>query len=1141
MKPHNQFTLLKDRRFLPLFITQFGGAFQDNLFKNALVVLLLYGVGMQADTDPKLLVTLAAGLFILPFILFSAMGGQLADKYPKERVIRIVKLAEIGIATLGAAALLSGSVVLSFAVLFALGTQSAFFGPSKYSILPQHLETEELIGGNALINTGAFLAILMGTIAGTALVTLNGGVWIVSAMLLAIAAAGYGASRFIPPAPPKAPDLKFDYNPLTETFDILRYLVKQKLFIRQAILGIAWFYFLGGVFLAQLPNYTQEALGANERVLTLFLTLFSVGVAAGGLLNNRLLRGRVEAVYAPLAALGITVFSIDLYFAGGLTVADGTLAGFWEFLAVAAHWRIIVDIFMIAFCGGLFVVPLSALVQHHTPEDHRARVLAGSAIINALFIAASSAISAVLIVRGWEIRELFLAFAIANAFVALYICKLLPDYLLKSFLQAVLKLFYKVEVRGLENFEKAGKRVVIVGNHVSFLDAPLLAAFLPGKPMFAVNSGVAEWWWVKPWSKLVNFFPLDPTNPFSLKSLIKEVEKDKQCVIFPEGRLTETGALMKVYEGPGMIADKAGATVLPVRLDGVQHTPFARLKGKVPLKSFPKITITILEPWQFTLPEEIKGKARREAAGRVLYDVMEHMMFMTRDREQTLYQALLTARRINGDKAIIAEDVERKPMPFKNLVRGSVVLGMKFAALTKRRENVGLMLPNSIAALTSFFALQVYGRVPAMLNFSAGTKALLSACNTARVNTVITSRRFVEMGRLTETVEQLSEQVNIVYLEDIRKEIGWADKLQALITSPARLHRGKDVDPHDPAVILFTSGSEGEPKGVVLSHVNLMTNIVQLSSRVDFNNQDIVFNCLPMFHSFGLTGGTLLPVLSGVKTFLYPSPLHYRIVAELVYSSNATIMFGTDTFLNGYARMANPYDFYRMRYIFAGAEKVKDETRRLYADRFGVRVLEGYGATETAPVIAVNSPMHQKAGTVGRLLPGLEYRLDPVPGVEEGGRLFVRGPNVMLGYYMADNPGVLQPPEEGWHDTGDIVDIDEEGYVKILGRAKRFAKIAGEMISLTSVETMAQAVYPDADHAVVAIPDQRKGEQLVLVTTQQGAERGDLSSYASVHGITALTVPGNIIVVDKLPLLGTGKTDYTGVQNLVAEMLVKAD
>lgn len=879
--------------------------------------------------------------------------------------------------------------------------------------------------------------------------------------------------------------------------------------------------------MAQLPNFVHDTLGAREYALTILLVIFSVGIAIGGLLNNRLLRGRIEATYVPLAILGITAFSIDLFFASAGTPGHLPI-------------RVAFDIAMIAICGGLFVVPLNAMIQHLTPPDHRARLMAGSAISNALFVVVSSLLSVVLITAGFEVSELFLAFALINSLAAIYICRLIPDYLFKSVLQALFKIVYKVEVHGLENYAKAGKRAVIVGNHVSLLDPPLLAAFLPGRPMFAVNSFVANWVWVKPFLKLVDAFPLDPTNPFSLKGLIRKVEEDKHVVIFPEGRLTETGALMKVYDGPGMIADKADAVILPVRLDGVQHTPFARLKGKVPLKSFPKITITILEPRTFKVDPELRGRARRAAASRQLYNLMEEMMFLTGDRKRTLYQALLKARYINGDEAAILEDIERKPLKFKKLLQGTVALGGKIEKLTVKNENVGLLLPNSIGAVVTFFALQAYGRVPAMLNFSTGAHAMISACRTAQVRTVLTSRRFVDAARLTDIIGQLQQHVSIVYLEDVRKSITPVDKIKTLLSSPEAIHKRQSISSDSPAVVLFTSGSEGEPKGVVLSHTNIMSNIVQLSSRVDFNQQDIVFNCLPMFHSFGLTGGTLLPVLSGVKTFLYPSPLHYRIVPEMVYSTNATIMFGTDTFLQGYARMANPYDFFRMRYIFAGAEKVKDATRMLYLKKFGVQILEGYGATETAPVIAVNSAMHQKDGTVGRIMSGLTYKLEDVPGVMEGGRLYVQGPNVMLGYYKSDNPGILQPPEGGWHDTGDIVSVDNEGYITILGRAKRFAKIAGEMVSLAQTEQVADIVWPGSQNAVIAIPDARKGEQLVLVTTQENAHRENLSSYAAAHGISALIVPATILHISKMPVLGSGKTDYPAIKAFIESSSEKA-
>lgn len=1138
----SQFDLLKDIRFAPLFVTQFLGACHDNLFKAALTAVLLFSTAgglVEADESTKILVTMATAVFILPFVFFSALAGQLADKYPKEVVIKHIKAVEIGIAVLGSVALLSGSLPLSFLTLFMLGLQSAFFGPSKYAILPQHLEEDELIGGNALLGIGTFLAILVGTIVGMTIVNVTAGLWILSGLIIISAIAGYFIALKIPEAPSIDKDMKINYNVITETLTMLEALFKSRYSIVLCALGIAWFWFMGSVFLGQMPNFARINLGANEHVSALFMVLFSVGIGVGGLLNNRLLRGRVEATYVPLAAIGVTVFSVDLFFAGASFSKhfppSDQLMGLSAFLGSFAAWRIIFDLLLIAMCAGIYVVPLNAILQNECEDNSRARTMAGLSILNSCFIVVASLLASFLFGLGFSVPMLFLTLALGNLLVAVFICQLLPEFLMKSLMQGILKTLYKVEVKGLENFKDAGPRAVIVCNHVSLLDAPVLAAFLPGKPMFAVNSHVANWFWVRPFLKMIDAFPLDPTNPFSLKGLIKEVEKDKHCVIFPEGRLTETGALMKIYDGPGMIADKAGAKILPVRLDGVQHTPFSRLKGKVPLRKFPKITMTILPPQEFEIPEEIKGRKRRKEAGLKLYDVMEEMMFITEDRHQTLFSALMSARHVNGDKAIVCEDVERKPMTYKTLVRGTSALGAKIAHKTKKGENVGLLLPNSCGAVVTFFALQAFGRVPAMLNFSAGEKAIASACKSAEVKTVLTSKRFVKLGRLDELIEALSEHVKFVYLEDIREEITAYDKLGAFFAPrfAGYKHRKRSIKPSDAAVILFTSGSEGNPKGVVLSHQNLMSNIVQLSSRVDFNRQDIVFNCLPMFHSFGLTGGTLLPILSGVRTFLYPNPLHYRIVPELVYSSNATIMFGTDTFLNGYARKADPYDFYKMRYIFAGAEKVKDETKKLYADRFGVRILEGYGATETSPGLTLNSPMHMREGTVGRLLSGIEYKLEDVPGVEEGGRLFVRGPNVMLGYYKDDKPGVLQPPEEGWYDTGDIVAVDDEDYVKILGRAKRFAKIAGEMVSLTAVESMVTAVYPEEAHAVVAIPDARKGEQLILLTTQKGAERTKFSAYASENGISELSVPKTILDIDSLPVLGSGKTDYTSVMDYV--------
>ena len=714
--------------------------------------------------------------------------------------------------------------------------------------------------------------------------------------------------------------------------------------------------------------------------------------------------------------------------------------------------------------------------------------------------------------------------------------------LLQKILRRVLSAFYKVEVKGLENYQGLKDNVIIVANHTSFLDALLLYAFLPFDMTYAVNTHVAKGWMLKVAGRFVNLFPMDPTNPLSIRALIKKVRSGDNVVIFPEGRITVTGSLMKIYHGPGLVADKTGAMVLPICIDGAQYTPFSHLRGRVRLRWFPEITLTVLEPRKLHMDDAVRGRARREKAGKILSDVMTDMVFSSSNYKTTLFDRLLDARIVHGGKKLIAEDVNRKPISYDTMVTKSFALGKELTKYSSRGKAVGMLLPGALSSIVTFWGLHAYGRIPAMLNYTVGGQGLISACETAQIDTVVTAKAFVQKAKLQVEVAELSQRVKVLYLEDIAKNISPYIKIRSFLISRfdkglKRRHRVRGVSPDSPAVILFTSGSEGAPKGVVLSHQNLLANMNQMASRIDFNAQDIALNALPLFHSFGLTAGTLLTMLSGMKTFLYPSPLHFRVIPEVAYDIGATIMFGTNTFLAGYAKHAHPYDFYSVRYVFAGAEKLKDEVRRTWEDKFGVRIFEGYGATETSPVLAVNTAMDNQPGSVGRLLPGIEHQLQPVPGMEKGARLFVSGPNVMLGYMLHDNPGQLVPPQshlgKSWYDTGDIVEINDEGFITISGRAKRFAKMAGEMVSLTAVEALASKVWPDAQHAAVAVPDAKKGEQVVLMTTQKDADRAALVEQAHKDSVGEIYVPRKVMVVIAIPVLGTGKTDYVSAQSLL--------
>jgi acyl-[acyl-carrier-protein]-phospholipid O-acyltransferase/long-chain-fatty-acid--[acyl-carrier-protein] ligase len=1125
--------LLGQRKFAPLFWTQFLGGFNDNMFKQAMNLLVVFRLATSGNADPAMLTALGGATFVAPFILLSGLAGRLADRFDKALVARRLKLMELGLMVLAAFSLISGSIPLLFGVLFLLGCQAALFGPVKYSLLPAHLRDDELVAGNALVEGATFLAILIGSIAGGLLIGYDQGPQIVAGAIIAVGALGYAAARQIPPAPPLAQGPPLSWNLVRDTRDLLREAKSQR-GLWLCILGISWFWTVGASVLALVTPLARDVLGGDEAVASAFLAVFSIGIAVGSLACARHLKGEITARPVPFAGLAMT--AVLLAFA--MVVAalpPATLVGQSPWTVLTAPWALLLmgTLFVLSVVSGFYAVPLYAVLQHDAPEAAKARMIGANNVINSLMMVAGAVVLGVLTSMLKAPPALVLAIlAGLNLIAAIIAIRLLSRVFVKSVVRTILTALYRVEVRGIENVAAAGERRVIVANHLSLLDGLVMAAFLPGDPVFAVDTRISQRWWVKPTLWLVDFAPVDPSNPMAMKSLVRQVEARRPVVIFPEGRLTVTGSLMKVYDGPGMIADKTGADLIPVRLDGLQHTFFTRLKGRVARRMLPKVRMSILPPRQLALSPSLKGRDRRRAASRELYDLLSDAIFATTDISKTLMRSLIEAARLNGRGFPIVEDVNFEPVSYGKLLTGAFVLGRRLAQVTTAGEVVGVLLPNSAGALVGFFALQAYHRVPAMLNPTVGAAGIEAACRAAGIKTVLCARQFVAKAKLEPLLEQLSQRVTIVYLDELRQTIGFGAKLQGLAASLMPDLAYQDRSPDNPAVVLFTSGSEGSPKGVVLSHRNIQANRHQVGARIAFNRSDVCFNALPMFHSFGLTVGTLLPVLAGVRTFLYPSPLHYRIVPELVYQTNATVMFGTDTFLRGYARMANPYDFHAVRLIGAGAERVSDETRKIWSERFGVRILEGYGATETAPVIAFNTPMHSKAGTVGRFMPGISHRLEPVPGISEGGRLIVKGPNVMLGYFRAENPGVLDAPAEGWYDTGDIVTVDDNGFVAIRGRAKRFAKIAGEMVSLGAVEEAASRFAPEARHAAVSRPDPRKGEQIVLVTESADLTRQRWIELAGAAGLPEIMIPREVIHVSALPTLGTGKTDYAAIARM---------
>ena len=675
---------------------------------------------------------------------------------------------------------------------------------------------------------------------------------------------------------------------------------------------------------------------------------------------------------------------------------------------------------------------------------------------------------------------------------------------------------------------------IIMPNHVSFLDALLLYLMLPPSVWFVVNTEIAARPWVALALRFCNHVKIDNRNPYSLRTIINVVRDGNPVVLFPEGRISNTGGLMKMYTGAALIAWKTSARVYPVILRGPEYSFFSRITDKVIPQWLPQIRIFIGEPSVLVTETELGFRVQKAAITDKLLSLMQDTMFLARRQEYAqldFFARLQLAAKTHGGSKPIVRDLNRA-VNYRALITGVHVMAGKLRPTFATNENtVGVLLPNAVAHVVVLFALFRLGKTPAIMNFSTGLRNVLDSADTAGIKTVLTSRAFVEKANLGELVGQLATTNQVVFLEDLAKTISLLDKLNGLYRY---FRRQPGAATADSRLILFTSGTEGRPKGVVLSHRAILANIDQASSVIDYSPADRMLNALPMFHSFGLMAGTMLPILGGIELFLYPSPLHFRIVPEVAYDFNATLMLGTPTFLAGYGKVAHPYDFHRLRYLLAGGEKLRQPVRDLWLDKFGIRILEGYGVTETGPVLCLNTPLSARTGTVGKFLPGIEWRLDPVPGIDSGGNLVVRGPNLMEGYLLYEQ-GFR--PVDGWYATGDVVSVDSAGYVSIQARLKRFAKIAGEMINLQLVEEAASACFSTGLHAAVAAADGRKGERVVLFTTNSQTTRDVLREYFLQAGHSVLYVPSRIISIATMPLLGTGKPDYLGLQKQAEKLL----
>jgi acyl-[acyl-carrier-protein]-phospholipid O-acyltransferase / long-chain-fatty-acid--[acyl-carrier-protein] ligase len=698
----------------------------------------------------------------------------------------------------------------------------------------------------------------------------------------------------------------------------------------------------------------------------------------------------------------------------------------------------------------------------------------------------------------------------------------------ESLIRWALRTLFRIRIEGDTRSLQRG-RTLVISNHDSLLDAVLLGWFLPGAPTIVATREALRDRFVRLLMRRVPYVVLDPAQPLGLKHLIEQVRNGQTIAIFPQGRASTTGTVMKVYDAAGIIAARCDAQIVPVHIHGTINSRWSMVNGHHPRRWFPRVTLQIHDAVRLPDVQRLAPRDRRRRLADEVLTIMQRVRFQSRPRT-TLFEAFLDAVSLHGRNTPIIEDVRQQPESYGELLRSSLALSRLFSRVAVKDEIVGVMMPNLSATLAVVLGMVAIQRVPAMLNYTAGLEAVANACLAAGIRKIVTSRRFVQAARLDVSASRLAS-LELVYLEDLRKGFGAVDKLWLLFRAmpwPRSIVRANNAD--DLALVLFTSGSESRPKGVALSHDSILASIAQMRAVIDFGRNDKYLNALPMYHVYGLVACTLMPLLSGTRLFLYTNPLHYRFIPELAYTKDCTYIFGTSTFLGHYARHAHPYDFYRVRVVVCGGEKLNPEVAELWLRKFGLRIMEGYGATECGPAMSLNTPLRYKQGTVGLFLPALEYRLVAVPGIERGGALHVRSPNLMKGYYFYEQPSVIQPPRSevgtGWYNTGDIVDVDDEGYVTILGRVKRFAKIAGEMVSLELVERIAYEAAPAYKHAATVEQIAGRGESTVLFTTDPQLDRIALQKAARRLGAQDLAVGRRIIRVPYLPLLGSGKTDY---------------
>jgi len=1149
------------RGFWSLIVTQFQTGFNDNGLKY-LVIYLIIGMNLPQERRDSL-VPIVGALFAIPFILFSMTGGYFADRYSKRSVTIGTKFLEIGVMAFFIVGLAMRSLPMECVGVFLISTEGALFGPSKYGLLPELLPDRRLSWGNGIMEFGTFLAGIGGTVAAGELAERYHNREIVAGfLLLACSLIGLVTSLGISKIPAADPTKQFRWNPLGDFFTQMKTILADRV-LGWAVLGNTYLFFLAALLQLAIVIYGHDVLRIDDTHITYLQAAVAIGIGVGSVAAGYLSGGKIEYGLIPLGAVGMTVFGALLYFrapaeflATSLQAVAGhtSLPGAGKLLSLVAIWaRLrIFDLGLLGFFGGLFAVPLNALIQHRPRPEQRGGVIAAANLVSFIGIALASGVYPIITnVFHQTAAGIFLDGAILTLVTTAYSVYLLPDSLVRFVLWAATHSVYRIRVEGRENIPEYGG-ALFVSNHMSFVDALLLIASTDRSIRFLMFKGIYDLPYVKPFAKMIRAIPISselrPREMLhSLREATNAIKNGEVVCIFAEGQITRIGQLLPFRRGMERIMKGVDAPIIPVNLDGVWGSIFSFERGrfiwKLP-RSIPyPVTVSFGKPMPSPTPPFEVRRAVQELQTNAYRHRRTHM--------RTLHRSLIHTAHLHPFRFAMG-DKRRPQMTWGGALLSAIFLARRLRNTWAGQEMVGILLPPSVPGALVNFAATLAGKVPVNLNYTTSDESLASCAAQCKLETVITTKQLLDKI-------PLKVPGKTMLLEEVAAGHSFGERMVALVLwflPGGMLERilggGKNKTLDDLATIIFSSGSTGEPKGVMLTHCNIRSNIDQVGQMFMFDGKDCLLGVLPFFHSFGFTVTLWLPAALGVSVVYHPSPLDLTAISEIVRDYRVTFLMSTPTFLQAYARRCSPEDFGSLEYVVVGAEKLPERLALAFEDRFGIRPLEGYGATECAPVVSVNThdfrapgfrQVGAKRGRIGHPLPGVSVRIvdpDTREPVAAGapGLLLVRGPNVMLGY-LGQPEKTAEVLQDGWYATGDIAAEDEDGFLTITDRLSRFSKIGGEMVPHIKVEERLHelAGVTDQRFVVTGVPDGKKGERLVVLHTLPPAELQSVLERLGESGLPNLWTPrpNQFLFVEELPHLGTGKLDLRRIREMALE------